>query len=191
MRSRPDSARRRAVLVDARVEEAHWLAERVQVEADGEAGDATRERDVLGATVDGRDRADPVRLQAPQEHREVRQVRSQRAGDRRAEVGHAREWVERCVEQRERRRVAERRGTATHHRVPVDRRRGIRRGAARVGPLVVEVLRPRKVLEQLGGVDAPAGERLGDRLDRTERALAPPPADRAGDVAPDRRRIAR
>ena len=183
--------RRRAVLVDARVEQAHRLAQRVQVEAHGAAGDAARERDVLGTAVD---RAPPARsgtaagaTGTPRGSAGSAAARPATGARKSGMRANGSNGVSSSAS------VDGSRSTAVPPRTTVWRSTVVAAyggSAACVGPLVVEVLRPREVLEQLGGVDAPAGERLGDRLDRAERALAPAPADRAGDVAPDRGRIA-
>ena len=172
----------------ARAEEPDGLTEWVEVEAHDPPGDSALELGLDEAAVPRPQRPDPEGLEPPEKDREVRQVDAHLAAPGNPEVRHARERVERGIEQRQRGGVAHGGRAASHDRMAVHRGQAVRRQAAGIGTLMVELLRDDDVLEQLGGVHAPAAERLGDLLDRAERALAPPGADRQSDIAADRPR---
>jgi hypothetical protein len=178
--------RLRVRIEPVRVEERDGFAQRVNVEPDG-LDPAHR---LPGPEYRPGDR-DAVVFEAPEEDRQVGQVVPDAPeGYRGFHVCNVGEGIERRPEQAEHRRVAQGDGPAPDRREPGDRTESVRWIAARVGPLVVEVLVPDEVLSQLDAVDAPPGQVVGQPLDARERTLAAAQRHGVGHVGPQRPGVA-
>ena len=124
------------------VEELHGQVARVELEAQREARQAAARRRDGGpeALVERHHEPDPVGRQAPEEDRDVRQVRMHGAVVGALDVGQVAEGIERRPEHGQHRGIAQRRRPPARDREARDAGVAVRRVAAGVGTRVVELL---------------------------------------------------